>query len=471
MNVLLINPISRDDYGKNLRFPLSLAYISNALMKNHRVEILDLAVKKWNLTQLEELLPEYSHINVIGLTGLITEYENIKNISKLFKKYYPDKPIILGGAFATSMPCEIIERTPVDIIVAGEGELTVKELFDKLSNKEDISTVSGICFKKDGKFISTGPREYITDLDSIDIPSRKGFNIEHYFRNSPLVMFGSRKTLNMITSRGCPYNCFYCDKGTWGNRCRVRSPENIVKEVEYLIDTFGVDSIVFHDDTFNINNERLLEFCDLLIDKNIRINWSSNCRVNNMTLEIAKKMRRAGCRMIAYGIESGNQDILDSMKKGVKLPQVSRAIRATRQAGIIPFAYLMIGWFDETREQVMDTIRFCMDNRLIGDFSFFTPVPHTPAFFKVQEERKLLDADAVLSNWGKWHLQKMVNVSSMTDNELINLKRQAERKILWDNLTNNIFLYIKALGIFSFLREIARRIIRYGIKGIRVRCE
>lgn len=474
MKILLINPISRRRYD-NLRFPLGLSYISETLINSgHQVEILDLAVIEWNMRWLEAGISSgrYRDIDAVGVTGLISEYKNIKGISTLFKKYHPDKPIVLGGAFATSMPQELLEKTDVDIIVAREGEATARELFEKLESGEDIFDVRGIFFKKNGQVIFTGQRDDFSDLDAIGFPSRKGFNIEAYFYNSPLAMFASRRTLNMITSRGCPYSCFYCDKRMWGSKCRIRTPKNIVEEIIYLINTFRIDSIVFHDDTFNIDAGRVTEFCNLLMDNHIRINWLANCRVNNITLELSKTMRKAGCRMVAYGIESGSQAVLDSMKKGVRLEKAAEAIKATWRAGIIPFGYLMIGWFDETKRQVIDTINFCIKNKLMGDFSFFTPAPYTPAFFKARENTKIpLDTEVILSKWGEWHSRKMVNVSSLADEELIFLKKYAEKRILRANLSGAVFLYIRAMGIVYFLREIIRRIFRYGIKGFRARCE
>lgn len=472
MNILLINPITRKTYGDILRFPLGLAYISDALVKEgHQVEILDLAIKEWDIEYLETKIKRYSYIDAIGLTGLITEYRNIKEISSLFKRYFPEKPIVLGGALATSLPHKLMKNTDVDIIVSGEGEITAKGLFKVLEKGGDILNVRGVYYKRDEQLIYTGFRDYVFNLDILGYPSRKEFDVGAYFCNSPFAMFGNKRTLNIITSRGCSYHCAYCDKSLWGQNYRTRSPANMVDEIEYLIHTFGIDSIIFHDDTFNLENERVIEFCNLLIDRKIHINWLANSRPNLITLETARKMRQAGCRIIAYGIESGNQDILDSMKKNVKIKVVRETIANTWKAGIIPFAYLMIGWFNETKEQLLDTINFCVSNRIKGDFSFFTPLPNTPAFNQVKSKEDLFEEEEVLARWGNWHRQLIFNVSSISDRELISLKRYAERKIFFSDLVGNIFLYIKALGIFCFMKESIKRIIHFVLYGFRVRSE
>lgn len=473
MNILLINPINKKTHGEILRFPIGLAYIFDILRKNgHRVEIMDLAPINWDTEYLENKIPSYKHIDAVGLTGLVTEYLNIKQISRLFKKYFPKTPVVLGGALATSLPDKLMDGTDVDIIVTNEGELTAAELFEKLEKKEDISAVRGIYFRDNGKIIFTGKRDYLGDLDILGYPSRDNFNVEAYFCNSPLVMFGNKRTLNMITSRGCPYECAYCDKSLWGSAFRARSPENVVSEIEYLIGRFNIDSIIFHDDTFNISKHRLIKLCDLLTSKKIKINWLANCRASLMSLDIAKRMRKAGCRIIAYGVESGNQDILNSMKKNIKIEDFSKAIQITWKARIAPFAYLMIGWFNETKAQVFDTINFCIANKIKGDFSFFTPLPNTSVFKQVISHKKYtLDDEMNLSNWSRWHENPMINVSSMEDAELIGLKKYAEKKIFWSHILSNIILYIKVLGVINFIKEIARRVIYAGPKAFKIRLE
>lgn len=475
MNILLVNPINKKSYKNSLRFPLGLSFIYDVLKRQgHKVELLDLAIIDWDRYSLVSVVSKFSHIDVFGLTGLVTEYMNIKEITKNLKDFYPSKMIILGGALGTRMPNEILNNTNVDIVVAGEGEITTAELFRKLESNTDITTVKGVYFKKDNKIVYTGPREYFTELDTIGFPSRDGFNVEAYFSNSPLAMFGCKRTLNIISSRGCPFNCFYCDKVMWGNVCRTRSPLNMVNEIEYLIKTFNIDSVIFHDDTFNIDKRRVEIFCNLLITKNINIKWLAHCRVNNMTLEIAKKMRKSGCRMVGYGIESGNQEILNSMMKGVRLEMASAAIKATWKAKIIPFGYLMIGWFNERKEQVLDTVKFCTKNKIIGDFSFFTPSPYTPAFLKAQKAGMISSSNILemLSNRGEWHQHKTINLSSMFDDEVIAVKKYAERKLLLSNVFSlTIFMYIRAMGVKNFISEILRRLFSYGLNGLKLRCE
>lgn len=473
MKILLLNPINKESNGGIIRFPLGLAYIADALSKDgHHIKILDLATKEWDSKYLKRHINEYSDVNAIGITGLITEFQSIKEISGLFKEYFAEKPIILGGALATSIPAVIMNNTNIDIIVSGEGEITSRELFRVIEKGDDVSGVRGIYFKRNGSIVYTGQREYVSNLDTLGYPSRKGFEVEAYFCNSPFLMFGNKRTLNVITSRGCPFSCLYCDKSLWGNVYRARSAENIVEEFKYLQDAFHADSIMIHDDTFNLKNNRIIELCDLLIDKRIKINWLANCRANLIHAKTLKKMRRAGCRIIAYGIESGNQEILDSMQKNIKVGEMREAISKTWKAGIIPFAYLMLGWFNEAKEQVLDTVNFCISSRIKGDFSFFTPLPNTPASIRIRTTKNYQFNDSmILANWSRWHDRPMVNISSISNEELFNLKKNAERRIFWGNFVGNIFLYMKALGTSCFLKELTRRLIHFSRQGFRIRVE
>lgn len=473
MEILLLNPVNKKSNGGIIRFPLGLAYIADALSKDgHHITVLDLATIEWDIGYLEKHIDRYRDVDAIGITGLITEFGSIKEISALFKKHFSEKPFILGGALATSMPDIIMNNMDIDIIVSGEGEITSRELFRAMEKGDDISGVRGIYFKKGASISYTGQREYVSNLDALGYPSRSGFNVEAYFCNSPFLMFGNKRPLNVITSRGCPFNCLYCDKSLWGNTYRARSAENIVEEFEYLQHTYHADSIIIHDDTFNLKNDRINELCDLLIDKRIKINWLANCRANLIQAETLKKMRRAGCRIIAYGIESGNQEILDSMHKNIKVAEMKEAISKTWKAGIVPFAYLMLGWFSETREQILDTIKFCKSSRVKGDFSFFTPLPNTQASIRIKAAKNhYLNDSMILANWSRWHDRPMINISSISNEELMNLKKYAESRIFWDNLLLSIFMYMRALGLFCFLIELARRIASFRRQGFNIRVE
>ena len=312
--------------------------------------------------------------------------------------------------------------------------------------------------------MKTGPHAPIEDLDDIPFPARGLFPMEIYLRNIPVgrkLVDTSIRTTNMITSRGCPYNCVYCFKGMWGQKFRSRSPENIIEEISKLIEQYKINDIVFNDDIFVFDKKRVYSFCDKLIDQNINISWRCNGRVNLMDLNMLKKMRAAGCRIVSYGIESGNQEILNALNKKVTVEQTKKAIQLTWDAGILPTAYLMIGMFGETKNSVQDTINFCKETGpLVSGFSFVTPIPNTVLYQKAKEAGKIHREEELVEQWGSWGSEILVNLTEMSNEELRKLRDWATNKIMVGIIAKHFWKYYKVMGLkvmfqnsFSLLRR------------------
>jgi radical SAM superfamily enzyme YgiQ (UPF0313 family) len=457
MKFLLINPA----IGKQrlpAYFPLGLGYIAQILLEEgHDVSVLDINAYRWSDDEVKQQLRN-AKFEAVGITGMVTEFNAVQQLSKLIKEINPNAPIILGGGLATAFPQIVLERTQVDIVVVGEGEVTIKELAESLDGCSSLGKVKGICYKTKNNIYTTQPRELIRDLDTIPFPARHLFPMERYFRNPVpyLRMFDPRVIpANMITSRGCPYRCTYCFHGLWGYHFRARSADNVVAEMKFLHRKYGVTGIFFMDDTFVLDRERVLAICDRLIQEGLNIIWAASGRVNLMDREMLEKMRAAGCRAILYGIESGSQKILNEMRKGVTVEQARQAVLNTWQAGILPVGYLMIGMFGETSQTVEETIRFCNETGLISGFSYATPFPGTELYIKAIEIGKIQpeSADQLLERWGEWGDEILVNLSNIPTEKLKSIKRNAERRILWGNLLRKVPLYIQVLGLPNFVRE------------------
>jgi anaerobic magnesium-protoporphyrin IX monomethyl ester cyclase len=263
---------------------------------------------------------------------------------------------------------------------------------------------------------------------------------------------------NMVSSRGCPYQCSYCFHGLWGNRFRARSASNVVMEMRALREKYGITGIFFMDDTFVLDRKRLLAICDQLIRQDLGIIWVASGRVNLMDEQMLSRMRAAGCRAVIYGIESGSQVILNEMRKGVQVAQARQAILDTWRAGILPVGYLMIGMPSETRETVTETVRFCHETGLVSQFSFATPFPGTELYAQALELGviKAEDADRLLENWDEWNDRILVNLSKLPDEELRAIKRHAERQIFRGNWLRKSGLYVRILGLRNAIREAFR---------------
>lgn len=454
MKILLINPIIRGS-KKPFYFPLGIAYIAQMLLNTgNEVEVLDINAHRFTQEETIEKI-RASTFDIVCLTGLVTEYLQVKWLARQIRKFHPDTKIVLGGGLATIAPELVLEKSDIDIVVLGEGEETMKELINTIKTGKPLSNIDGIWFKEKESIQRNKQRVPIEKLDDIPFPARDLFPIEQYLENPYLRLFDkSLRTTQIITSRGCPYNCIYCFKGMWGQRFRKRSADNIIDEIIMLKEKFNIKGIQIVDDLFVMDNKRVHEFCDKIIKQEIDITWVANGRVNVMDMPLLRKMKSAGCRVICYGIESGNQKILDSLNKGVTVGQAEKVIQETWQAGILPHGYLMMGMFDETKKTIKETVDFCNRNGLIGQFSFVTPIPNTELFELAKKRGKIPYSDEwVMENWGEWNDRILINLTEMQDFELISLKREAERDILIGNIFKKLLLHIKVINMKNIVFE------------------
>jgi len=370
--MILINPSWNTKYPQP---PLGLASLAAVLEKNgHQIEILDA-----NALQLSEydVVKKVDSADIIGITAMTPIINSTIQIAKGIKQNNPDSIIILGGPHATILPEEILNNVPeIDIIVKGEGEETIVELYNALKRGEGIENVHGIVYRDHGIIKSTPPRPPIMDLDSLPFLAYHLLPLKKYKLHPPR----GRKYpfMAMLTSRGCPYNCIFCSKSVFGRKFRCQSPERIVNEIVYLKERFKVKEIAFYDDVFTLNKKRTIQFIKELKERNLDIIWTCETRVNLVTEELLKEMKKTGCYMIAYGIESGNQMILNNLRKKITIEQIKSAIEATHKVGIQSVGYFMLGSPGETPETIRQTIDFAKSLPLdFAQFSITIPYPGT----------------------------------------------------------------------------------------------
>lgn len=455
MKILLINPPIQGSSLSN--FPLGLGYIARVLQdEGYDISVLDINAHRWSQEEVKKKIIS-SNFDIAGITALITEYKYVRWLTKLIKEYNPSSKVILGGGLASAVPEIVLRKTNTDIVVIGEGEVTTKEVISSLEEGKNLNNVRGIMFKENNKLHEPGIRAPIENLDEIPFPARELFPTEIYIRNTGLgrkLVDASVRSANIITSRGCPYNCAYCFKGMWGQKFRARSPDNIIEEIEELIKQYKINNIFFNDDVFVLDKKRVYSFCDKLIEQNINISWECNGRVNLMDLDMLKKMRAAGCRIVSYGIESGNQEILDALNKKVTVEQAKKAIQLTWEAGILPKAYLMIGTFGETEKTVQDTINFCKEaGPMVFGFSFTTPFPNTVLYQKAKEAGKTSAEEELMEKWGSWGDTIITNLTEMSDEELKKLRDKAVKKIVVGVTATKFWKYYKVMGLKTMFRN------------------
>ncbi len=391
MKILLIQPNYRRiyAYAKKQEItpvfpPMGLAYIAAVLKKNNvPVEILE--ANAWDLTheQISNYIKSYSP-DFVGITSTTSLIEEAHEIAKLCEKGIK---VVIGGVHASSMAQETLEKFGrFDYLVRGEGEFAMLELVQGKS----ISKILGLSYRDKKKIIHNKERKLNEDLDSLPFPARELLPMSKYFS------VGAKQTPSdyILSSRGCPYQCIFCaDHLVHGRKFRYRTAENVIKEVEYL-SSKGVRDFDFIDDNFTMIPERVDKFCDIMIEKglNKKISWrcSNGIRVDLITPALLKKMKQAGCYMVSLGIESGNEEILNKMKKSINLEKVRRAVKWCKHAGIETRGLFMFGNLGENKKTMEDSIKFAKSLDLdTATFHITIPFPNTDYWKIIQKEGKI----------------------------------------------------------------------------------
>jgi anaerobic magnesium-protoporphyrin IX monomethyl ester cyclase len=433
MNVLLINPAVKGRLP--VAFPLSLGYIARVLLDaGHNVKVIDIDGGILKYEQIFEKLKKID-FDLIGITGIVVHYKFLKQLIKDIKEIYPKIPVMVGGGVASPIPKLFLENTKAGIIVIGEGEETVSEVVDSLETKKDLKKVKGIVYRKNSKIHFTPSRVPIKDLNKIAFPAWHLFPVETYLKYA-VIGYEKRRSLSIITSRGCPFQCVYC-YDTFGKFTRYRSPENVISEMKELKRRYNINYLNFYDETFIAKRERAIAICRGMINAKLNIQWDCNGRVNLVDEELLRIMKKAGCTTIEYGIESGSQEILDRMKKGVKVEQASRAIKLARKVGLNVITPIMIGMPNETKKTINETIRFYRKLGIVSQIFYTTPNPGTPLYDEMKKNGMIKNEDIYMESLEEGYNDIRVNMTRYSDKELRKLKEKAERKILINYILKN----------------------------------
>lgn len=383
--VTLVYPYFRPFNDKSIfRFPpLGSGYIA-AYLKQHNISV-DL-VDCTFLSQDEALEKvRSSDPKIIGIYSMFSMKNKAIQIAKLLRRNC--ELLVAGGPLPTLNPQDFLQD--FDVVVIGEGEETLLKLVREVEKNANLSRVSGIAYREKDEMKLTPARGFIQNLDSIPFPARELFDNQAY-KNYYSKKFGYTVT-SMITSRGCPFNCDFCSQPIFGNQLRSRSAANIVEEIETVL-TLGYERIWFADDCFTLNRKRLIDICNEIIQRRIKIDWECLSRVDTIDREMTEKMKQAGCVRVFFGMESGNDSVLALMKKRATTKQAKEAVHAAKQSGVQVGAFFIVGYPGETDETVLDTVRFASSLPL--DYLSFTlpyPIPGTSLYDRVKNKMILND--------------------------------------------------------------------------------
>lgn len=442
--------------------PLGLAYIAAALEEaDHKVKIIDGIVED---TTISAICSKAQNFDFVGVSAYTTYAKRVFETVDAIKGA-TDVKIIVGGAHATASPLEVIERESVDFVIIGEGEQTIKELVGVSEKGKDVKKVKGLMLKgKNGKKpFFTGERPFIKNIDEIPLPARHLLPMHLYTGSEAR----SKRLPShcLISSRGCPFNCTFCTKTIFGRVFRAHSPERVLEEMRILVEKYGARDIGIWDDNFTVDKKRTIKICDMMKEQNWDLSFSCEARVDCVDETVLRSLKEAGCDYVAYGIESGNQRVLDSVRKNFTKEKVMETVRLTQKIGIGVRAYFILGLPGETKEEMLDTIKFAKQlNPTLPTFTVFTPLPGTDAYAQCVKSGELKQPfywrDQIVPDFN--FLEKPICVpNGISPDELIRIHRHAYRSfylrpsyILQRILSIRDFEDIKMMtkGLFTVLR-------------------
>lgn len=371
--------------------PMGLASLAAPLEHaGYGVTIIDAPILELSFSQLEKQLTT-KQPEVIGVTAMTPQIIDAFQTITIAKKVCPEAVTVLGGAHATFLPFKTLQScSDLDIVCVGEGEQTFLELVQAIEKNGRVSKIRGTICRDNGRLIENERRPPVSNLDELPFPARHLLPMDKYRVLGKKIAIGA-----ILTSRGCPFRCAFCSSNRiFGKRFRARSPDNVMDEVEQVVADYNPATIEFSDDLFTLNHKRLRIICKEYKKRGINLPWACSSRVNTVSRAILREMKRAGCHLIFYGIESGSQRILDAMRKGITIGQIEEAIKWTNQARIDTYGAFILGWPGETIQEINKTITFAKNLDLdFSQFSIATPYPGTFLYDKVKEEGLLTTED------------------------------------------------------------------------------
>lgn len=383
MKILLINPPQTFYPGSDLpagNLPLGLMYIAAVLEKaGHKAEILDafmtdISVRRFGDTA--EIGMTYEKItneirqrkpDIVGISNPFTcQTQHAAKVADIVKEIDRTIPTIVGGPHVSAVPEEFLgQAKSVDIAVLGEGEYSMRDIIEAYEGKRSIDQVQGIVYRKNEEIIRTPSRPFLKDLDELPYPAYHLVDMEQYL-NPEKIEYRSFKdrSISMITSRGCPFNCSFCAVHLhMGRAFRAHSVDYVVNHIEHVVNEYKVKTIFFEDDNMTFDIKRFESICDGILNRKIKFKWETpnGIRADYLTLELLKKMKRSGCQSVFFGVESGDQHVLDDIiSKSLDLKAVMNVAKMCKDIRLNTAAFYIIGFPGEKKEDMMKTVDFAL---------------------------------------------------------------------------------------------------------------
>ena len=460
MRVLLIN--TPYPFSEHPTLPVGLMSIAACLEQaSSQVEVLDLLLTHYLPLKIEEKLRLYKP-QIIGITSVTMNFLQASQIIRFCKEIDPEVITIIGGPHVTFTVEQTLRENPwIDIVIRGEGEETMVELIGVLEkgDRDMLDSIPGLAFIKDNQIVITPPRPFLTDVNSLPRPA------SHLF---PLARYRALQAgFSILTGRGCPFNCIFCvGHKMVGKTGRYRDPVLVVDEIEDACN-YGFGLICIEDDLFTLNHRHVYAICDEILKRKLTVSWSVFARVDTINKPLLVKMKEAGCENILFGVESGNQEILDIIKKKTSLDKIRRAVDLCKAVGIDVFASFIIGLPGETRQTLKATAEFARELGSYYGFHVLTPFPGTEIRDKAAEyglnilsynwedynadipitetpgakpgdiEQHLADYFAAIEIYSKYQEEAMQK-GSLDPKEVRQVENRQTRSVVWELLSRDL---------------------------------
>ena len=441
--------------------PLNLAYIASLLRKEINksdisIDLLDANALNYNLQQLKKHVIK-TKPDILIIDSISSSFVSDLYTTKLIKNIIPNIEIIFTGIFATSNWFTIMKEKIIDFVIVGEPEFTSLELVkNRIYKISPLHTIKGVVWRRnDKKIIKNQKRPLIRNLDELPFPARDMLPLKNY--KQPLGRY--YPATDIKTSRGCIHNCLFCgSKITYSRKWRGRSPKNVVDEMQEIREKYKIKEIWVMEDQFLSNRGRALEICNEIIKRNLDISWVFNCRVNEVDLHLLKRLKKAGCHRIDYGVESANDEIRKTLRKGITKEMIKNAFKLTKKAGIKTGALVVIGFPGETWKTVKETAKFIKEiGADIAIYHIATPYPGTD-FYNLSKNNKWI----IKKDLGNYNMcECVISYPDFTSQDI-------EKALLW-SITHfylnfsYIFKQIKSINSLKDLKVLTRHFFSYSV--------
>jgi len=400
--------------------PLGLTYVAAAFeMAGAEVQIFDYIVSRYTPEKLRQRLDEFQP-HLIGTNSVTLNFPGAAEILQTAKRCRPEIMTVMGGPHVSFDAAATLTAYPgIDMIVMGEGEQTIAELMASGFDPGAFSRIDGIAYRDNGRIRLTAPRAFIEDINTLPLPAR------HLLPLSRYQALGF--PISMITSRGCPYQCIFCQgRRMVGSRIRQRRANAVVDEIENIL-SYGIDRINIADDLFVSDKKKVQDVCGEIRRRGLQFSWSAFARVNTVDRETLEIMKQTGCDAISFGVESGNQEMLDRIKKKITLEQVRRAVGLCKDVGLLVHCSFIVGLPGETPKTLKDSQTFAesLDGVYYG-YHLLAPFPGTT----VREKASEYDLEILTDDWTQYDANKaIVRTAALSPDEILRFVDDFDGKI------------------------------------------